>query len=146
MGLQLTRGSEYGIRAMMYLAGREPGTVCSLHDVGQDEDIPESFLAKVFQRLTRAGLVASRRGARGGFTLLRPPGEITVAAIIQAVDGPVSLNPCVLWPETCGLVNQCTMHPYWVRAQEVMMGVLEQATLADLVPPAARSAREAARS
>lgn len=146
MGLQLTRGSEYGIRAMMYLAGKEPGTVCSLRDVGQEEDIPESFLAKVFQRLTRAGLVASHRGARGGFTLLRPPGEITVAAIIQAVDGPVSLNPCVLWPETCGLVNQCTMHPYWVRAQEVMMGVLEEATLADLAPAAGRSAREAARS
>lgn len=146
MGLQLTRGSEYGIRAMMYLAGKDAGTVCSLREVGQEEDIPESFLAKVFQRLTRVGLVASHRGAHGGFTLLRSPQEITVAAIIQAIDGPVSLNPCVLWPETCGLAHQCTMHPYWVRAQEVMLAVLEEATLADLVPADGRSPREAVRS
>ena len=132
MGLQLTRGSEYAIRAMMYLAGRPVGEVCSLHDVGSEQNVPESFLAKIFQSLVHAGLVASHRGAHGGFALARPGDQITIAQVVEAVDGPVALNGCVLWPETCERSDRCTMHRVWLRAQEQMMGVLDEVTFADL--------------
>jgi len=133
MGLQLTRGSEYGIRAMMYLAARPADQICSLRDVGREQDIPESFLAKIFQSLVHADLVVSYRGARGGFALARPADQITVAQVVEAVDGPISLNNCVLWPETCERSAACAMHDVWVKAQERMLGVLDEVTFADLV-------------
>ncbi len=134
MGLQLTRGSEYAIRAMMYLAARPAGEISSLRDVGREQDIPESFLAKIFQNLVHAGLVISQRGARGGFALARPGSQITVAQVVQAIDGPVSLNGCVLWPDTCERSGSCAMHRVWTFAQERMMDVLNDVTFADLVP------------
>jgi Rrf2 family iron-sulfur cluster assembly transcriptional regulator len=101
MGLQLTHGSDYAIRAMMYLAARPPAELSSLRDVGREQNIPESFLAKIFQNLVHAGLVVSKPGAHGGFALARSASRISVAQVMQAMNGPLSLNRCVLWPETC---------------------------------------------
>ncbi len=140
MGLQLTRGSEYAIRAMTYLAGRPEGQVCALRDVSSAQDVPESFLAKIFQSLVRADLVVSYRGARGGFALARPADQITMAQIICAIDGPISLNKCVLWPETCSRSGTCLVHEAWMRAEEAMLGVLDTVTCADLVPAEAEVA------
>jgi Rrf2 family protein len=137
VGLQLTRGGEYAIRAIMYLGQYPVGHVSSLRDVGREQDIPESFLAKIFQSLVRAGLVTSQRGAHGGFTLARAASEITVREVIEAVDGPIALNGCVLWPEDCRRSGRCAMHAVWLRAQERMMEVLDDVTVADLVLPAA---------
>ena len=134
MGLQLTRGSEYAIRAMMYLAARPAAEVSSLRDVGREQNIPESFLAKIFQSLVHSGLVVSQRGAHGGFALARPGSQITVAQVVQAIDGPVSLNGCVLWPETCERSQICTMHRVWIAAQERMLDVLSGVTFAELAP------------
>lgn len=133
MGLQLTRGSEYGIRAVMYLAGRAPGEVCALRDVSSAQDVPESFLAKIFQSLVHAGVVTSYRGAHGGFALALPADEISVAMVIEAVDGPISLNQCVVWPESCQNSSDCTLHEVWLQAQEAMLAVLGEATFASLV-------------
>jgi Rrf2 family iron-sulfur cluster assembly transcriptional regulator len=119
---------------MMHLAARPAGEVSSLRDVGREQNVPESFLAKIFQSLVHAGLVVSQRGARGGFALARPADQITVAQVVQAIDGPVSLNGCVLWPETCERSRSCTMHQVWLQAQERMMSVLDGVTLAALVP------------
>lgn len=139
MGLQLTRGGEYAIRAMTYLARRPVGEISALRDVGAEQDIPESFLAKIFQSLVHAGLVASQRGAHGGFSLARPPGEITVREVVEAIDGPIALNGCVLWPEDCRRSGACRMHEVWILAQERMMDVLGEVTLAQLAPAPAPS-------
>ncbi len=135
MGLQLTRGGEYAVRAMMYLARHPVGEVSSLHDICREQDVPESFLAKIFQSLTRAGLVASHRGARGGFSLARPADRISVREVVEAIDGPISLNACVLWPEECHRSASCPMHTVWERTQERMMSVLDEVTLDELVLP-----------
>ena len=134
MGLQLTRGGEYAIRAMTYLATRSDGHVASLHDIGQARDIPESFLAKILQSLVHAGLAVSQRGAHGGFALARPAAEITMRDVIEAVDGPISLNQCVLWPEDCKRSGECEVHKAWVRAQDQLMSVLDDVTVASLAP------------
>jgi Rrf2 family protein len=139
VGLQLTRGGEYAIRAMTYLTKRPVGEISSLHEVGVEQDIPESFLAKIFQRLVHAGLVVSQRGAHGGFSLARLPSEITVREVVEAVDGPIALNGCVLWPEDCRRSGDCRMHEVWMLAQERMMDVLGQVTLAELAPVPASS-------
>jgi Rrf2 family transcriptional regulator, iron-sulfur cluster assembly transcription factor len=132
MGLQLTRGGEYAVRAMTYLAARPPGAVASLHDIGQAQDIPESFLAKILQSLVHAGLAVSQRGAHGGFVLARAADDITMRDVIEAVDGPIALNQCVLWPEDCERSGNCAVHRAWVQAQEQLMAVLERFTMAEL--------------
>jgi len=134
MGLQLTRGGEYAIRAMSYLARNPVGDISPLRDIGAEQDIPESFLAKIFQSLVHADLAVSQRGAHGGFSLARPATEITIREIVEAVDGPIALNGCVLWPEECERSGGCRMHEVWVLAQERMMEVLAQVTLAELAP------------
>ena len=108
MGLQLTHGSDYAIRAMMYLAARPAGELFSLREVSREQNIPQSFLAKIFQHLVHAGLVVSKQGACGGFALALPGSQITVAEVMQAIDGPLALNRCVLWPETCERSERCT--------------------------------------
>mgnify|MGYP005850622681 FL=1 len=136
MGLQLTRGGEYAIRAMMYLASLPDGRVASLHEIGQAQDVPESFLAKILQTLVHAGLAQSHRGARGGFALALPAAEITARDVVEAVDGPIALNSCVLYPDECGRSEHCPMHTVWVEAQERMMDVLGRVTFADLAAEA----------
>ncbi len=133
MGLQLTRGGEYGIRAMSYLSKRPVGEISSLREVGVEQDIPESFLAKIFQNLVHAQLVVSQRGAHGGFSLARPASQITVREVVEAIDGPIALNGCILRPEDCRRSSECRMHEVWILAQERMMDVLGEVTLADLV-------------
>lgn len=137
MGLQLTRGGEYALRAMTYLACYPEGHVASLHDICQAREIPESFLAKILQSLAHAGLAVSRRGAHGGFTLARPAAEISMRDIVEAVDGPIALNPCVLWPEDCSRSEECEVHKAWMRAQEQLMEVLGTIMLSSLAPQAA---------
>jgi len=134
VGLQLTRGAEYGLRAMMYLARVPEGEVASLREIGREQEIPESFLAKILQSLVHAGLAVSQRGAHGGFALARPASDITMRDVIEAVDGPISLNQCVLWPEDCDRSGECAVHRAWVRAQEQLMGVLDGVTIASLAP------------
>jgi len=133
MGLQLTRGSEYALRAVLYLAERPEREISALRAVSNAKGVPESFMAKIFQSLVHAGLVVSHRGARGGFSLARPAGEITVAEVIEAIDGPISLNTCVIHPESCGQSTGCPVNEVWVRAQGAMMDVLAGVTFADLV-------------
>jgi len=139
VGLQLTRGGEYAIRAMTYLAQYPVGHVSSLKDVGHAQDIPESFLAKIFQSLVHADLATSHRGAHGGFSLARPAAEISARQVIEAIDGPISLNGCVLWPEECRRSAGCTMHAAWEQAQERMMAVLDDVTLDKLAKVAVAS-------
>jgi len=136
MGLQLTRGGEYAVRAMTYLARFPEGHVSALHEIGRAQDIPESFLAKILQSQVHAGLAVSRRGAHGGFALARPAAEITLRDVIEAVDGPIALNQCVLWPEDCERSGDCQMHKVWLSAQDQLMGVLGAVTLQSLAPAA----------
>ena len=134
MGLQLTRGGEYAVRAMTYLARFPEGHVASLRDIGRAQEIPESFLAKILQSLVHAGLAVSQRGAHGGFALARPAGQITMRDVIEAVDGPISVNLCTLDPEDCQRSGNCEVHKAWLRAQEQLMDVLGGVTLQSLAP------------
>ena len=128
MGLQLTRGGEYAVRAMTYLARYPVGQVSSLRDVGREQDIPESFLAKIFQSLSTPGLVTSQRGAHGGFSLARPAGEITVREVVEAVDGPDLAQRLRAVAGGCQRSGELRHARGVVRAQERMMGVLDDVT------------------
>lgn len=131
--MKLTRGGEYGIRGMLYLAMQTQERVTLLSEISSSQNIPESYLAKIFQVLSKAGLVQSHRGFKGGYTLGRPSDQITIKDIIEGIEGPIALNRCSLEANTCSEHLDCKIHDIWKDAQNAMMGVLEGTTLADLV-------------
>jgi Rrf2 family iron-sulfur cluster assembly transcriptional regulator len=120
--MKLTRGGEYAILGVLYLAQHEEGKISVLSTIARAQEIPPLFLAKVFQALTKAGVVKSRRGVKGGFFLGRAAGEITIKEVIEAVEGPIDLNRDKISP----------VHAVWDEAQEKMTDVLSRTNFADL--------------
>src|SRR5512145_2976188 len=108
--MKLTRGGEYGIRGVLYLAQQNDGKVSMLSAIAKTQDVPPRFLAKIFQALAKAGVVKSHRGAKGGFSLARPAAEITIRDVIEAVEGPVFLNVCLAGAGDCTRDQICPMH------------------------------------
>ena len=131
--MRLTRGSDYGLRGMLYMARQPLGQVCLVSQVAAAEELPESYLAKIFQDLARGRLLISHRGAKGGFSLVDDPQEINLLQIIEAVEGPIALAPCLDIREGCDRVNLCEIYDALDSAQAQMISVLESTTLADLV-------------
>jgi Rrf2 family iron-sulfur cluster assembly transcriptional regulator len=131
--MKLTRGGEYGIRGVLYLAKQEEGKVSMLSTIAETQDVPPRFLAKIFQALAKAGVVRSHRGAKGGFSLARPAADVTIKDVIEAIEGPIQLNVCLTAPGTCDRDQVCPMHKVWQEAQEKMMEILGRRSFAEMV-------------
>ncbi len=126
--MKLTRGTDYGLRGILYLAMQPFEQVTLLHDIAKSQAVPESYLAKIFQDLNRAGLVRSHRGAKGGFSLARPASELTLRQVIEALQGSISLNRCLDVREVCAHEGQCAIEEVLRRAQEQLLETLDAAT------------------
>lgn len=131
--LQLTRDGEYAVRAVLYLASQPEGKISLVSEISESQDVPKSYLSKIMQHLTKAGLVRSRRGAKGGFSLARPAGEITLRETIEAIEGPIYLNVCLIKKGECPRDEVCPVHPIWKEAQRMLFEILDSKTMADLV-------------
>ncbi len=129
--MQLTRAADYAVRVMIHLASLPPGTRLPLNSLAEAVNVPESFLSKVLQSLTRAGLVASRRGTDGGFTLAAS-NHTSMLDVIQAIDGPIQLNVCLAHDGSCVRSGTCPAHPVWVRAQDALVQVLSEAKISEM--------------
>jgi Rrf2 family protein len=130
--MQLTRAADYSVRVMMFLASGPSGDRVSLGTIARATGAPESFLSKVLQELTRAGLITSRRGPAGGFAISSPGRFASVRDVVEAIDGPITLNACLGERPSCALRDWCMAHPIWARAQQALIEVLRNATIAEL--------------
>ncbi|MGA3371413.1 MAG: Rrf2 family transcriptional regulator [Terracidiphilus sp.] len=130
--MQLTRAADYAVRVTIHLATLPGPQRTLLPTLARATGAPLSFLSKVLQGLCRAGFVASRRGHSGGFEILPAGREASIRQIIEAIDGPICLNLCMVSGASCGRSSFCPAHPIWVKAQEAMLEVLNSATIADL--------------
>lgn len=130
--MQLTRAADYAVRVMIHLVGRAGEGRVSLPTVAAATGAPESFLSKVLQALTRAGLLVSQRGQSGGFEVSPHGLKASMRDVIEAVDGPIHLNVCLTSGNACARQDWCPAHPVWVRAQEAMLAVLEAARIEEL--------------
>jgi Rrf2 family iron-sulfur cluster assembly transcriptional regulator len=130
--MQLTRSGEYGLKGVVFLVRQAPKTFSLVSEISREQRIPEKFLAKIFQRLTKAGLLRSTRGANGGFSLGRPAGEITMRAVIEAIEGPIALNRCLLREGECEEEKGCALHEVLEEAQDRFLEVLDRTTMEDL--------------
>jgi len=129
----ISRGAEYAIRAMLDVAATEGEDAATTRKVAEHQGIPKVFLPKIVQRLAQAGLLRAHRGPAGGIALSRPPEEINLRQIIEAMDGPIALNNCIILPGECPRGSICPVHEVWVGAQEGLVKALESITLSRLV-------------
>ncbi len=130
--MQLSRESEYGLKAMIYLAQQPPTTVLTLNQIADARDLPVGFLAKTFQKLTRHGLVQSFRGRRRGYCLAREASEIRLRELLEAIEGTDLFQRCVFWGNRCGDSNPCLLHAGWRDIKPQLTEFLEGLTLACL--------------
>ena len=110
-------------------------------EISRNQNIPETFLAKIFQRLSKAGLLRSSRGSKGGFSLGKPANEITMREVIEAIEGPIALNRCLRREGECEEEEVCPIHQVWEKAQERFLEILDRTTMEDLAKQIVRNKR-----
>jgi Rrf2 family transcriptional regulator, cysteine metabolism repressor len=150
--------SEYGVRVMIQLGRRHGGGPVSLAEVAESEELPLAYLEQLVSRLRKAELVTSTRGAHGGYELARRPDRITMAQVVQALEGTLAPMQCLTDPVTHRVLcnheldadESCATKLLWTRVQGGINRALEQTTLAELVAfaergPTARRPRQRAR-
>ena len=130
--MQIPRRVDYGLRAMIYLATQDPARSCSVGEIASQQTIPRKFLEKIIQDLIRCGLVKSKRGPDGGYSLARLPREISFQNVIEALEGPIAVNVCMDQRLTCSHLPRCTMFGVWSEVQRKVLEVFAQTTLSDL--------------
>lgn len=129
--MQITRQADYAVRAVLHLSRTgEQRTATST--IAEEQRIPPSFLAKIISQLSIAGLLHTSRGARGGVTLARPPQDVTLLEVIEAIDGPIQLNECVGDTSACAFDESCPLRPVWCEAQEDLVKRLKGTNFADM--------------
>jgi len=104
-----------------------------LKDIAKRQQISGRYLEHVIVSLKVAGLVKSMRGARGGFSLAKPPFQIRLSEIIQIMEGSIAMVECVDDPKVCSRADLCVTRDIWAEMKKVMNGVLESTTLQDLI-------------
>jgi len=137
--MQLTRAADYAVRVMIHMAGLPLGTTVRLRTLATAVVVPENFLAKVLQTLSRAGMVLSRRGPDGGFELVPSSMQATILDVVDAVEGPVQLNSCLGESGCCERKEWCPAHKVWAEAQIAMLKVLGRDTIGELAMRVAKS-------
>ena len=130
--LRLSKKADYALMAMKHLALRGDRGSSSAREITEQYDIPIELLAKVLQRLARRGLLTSHQGTRGGYRLSRPSGAISVADVIQAIDGPLTVTACSSAAENCGQYAKCSVRdPLW-RIKDRILSALATCSLQEV--------------
>ncbi len=135
---RLSKTTDYGIVLMARLAvdNRAPdGEMRSQNarELAESSDLPMPMVSKILKVLAREGLLVSQRGSKGGYSLARPPEELTVSEMIRVLEGPVALTDCAIGPTLCAYETTCAVREPWQLISRVVERALADVTLADLV-------------
>lgn len=138
--LRLSKKADYALIAMKHLALREGRGSSSAREIAEEYAIPVELMAKVLQRLARRGLLSSQQGTRGGYQLARASRSISVADVIQAIDGPLTVTACSTHNERCGQFAKCNVRdPLW-RIRERIMSALATCSVMEMASEGAPAA------
>ncbi len=131
--LRLSKKADYALIAMKHLAQNTSGAPStSAREIAEQYDIPIELMAKVLQRLVRTGLLLSTQGTRGGYTLSRASAAITVADVIEAIDGPFTVTACSTEKNDCEQYSKCSIRdPLW-QIRERIAAALGTVTIAEM--------------
>ena len=132
MRLDLTKRSDYAIRAMLALTMSGDGLLSS-RKIAEEMKIPPRFLPQIMGDLTRAGLVDAHPGRSGGYKLAKAPGSVTLLTVIEAVEGDPHRQICVMRGTTCGQDGECGVHDVFYAAESAILEKLNGATLQGII-------------
>jgi Rrf2 family protein len=132
MRLDLTKRSDYAIRAMLALAGAREGLMSSRR-IAQEMQIPPRFLPQIMGDLTRAGLVKAHPGRAGGYQLGKPAEAVSLLTVIEAVEGDPHRQVCVMRGTPCGEDGHCGVHYVFYAAEGALLELLGSATLRGVI-------------
>ncbi len=136
MQASLGRKGDYSVRAVLDLA-RHPGERRKAREIAGEMDIPHRYLTQILANLVQHGLLEAVAGPTGGYTLARPAVDITLLEVVEAAEGPIKLEQCVLRGGPCAWEESCPIHIPWARAQNALAAQLADTTFADLAGHAA---------
>ncbi|MFZ5648288.1 MAG: RrF2 family transcriptional regulator [Bacillota bacterium] len=138
--MRLNQATDYAFRAVLHLSRLPRGKVVEAKLIAGEEHIPIRFLLKILRYLTRAGIVESYRGVSGGYALAKSPGDITMKDVVEAVEGPIRINRCLIDPGECNRrqTSSCVMHRALFSIQQALARELEKydfEALSRMTPP-----------
>ncbi|MCG6552219.1 MAG: Rrf2 family transcriptional regulator [Candidatus Magnetominusculus sp. LBB02] len=110
--MRINRDTDYAIRCVLYMSGA-PEKTYVISEIAKEKAIPESFLAKILQKLTKTGFLKSIRGTKGGFVLLKHPKDITLLDVVEAINGKILVNKCTTAEDRCMLIDNCPTFDIW---------------------------------
>lgn len=137
--IALSQTTGYAIHALSCIHGPACRRL-SITVVANRSSVPRHYLAKIVNALVCAGLVTSKRGVGGGVALARPPGEMTLLQIVEAIEGPEWMGECLLGMNDCASDDACPTRVFWERIRGEIIGELSRSTLADVISYRARRA------
>jgi FeS assembly SUF system regulator len=136
--LRISKLSDYAIIILGHMA-RAPGATHAATDLAQSASVANPTVSKVLKALTRAHILRSTRGAKGGYQLSRPPEQTTIASIIAALEGPIALTECSLENTQCEQSDSCHVRGNWSVLNRAIQTALESVTLADMASPMSKA-------
>ena len=130
--LKLSKKADYGLIAVRHLARHGAASACSAADISEACGISGPLMAKVLQKLAKAGLVASRHGSGGGYQLARNPAEISAFEVIRAIDGPLFITSCITVRGECDQTERCTIREPLRRVNQSIEDVLKSIKISQM--------------
>jgi Rrf2 family protein len=128
--LRLSKKADYALIALTYVAAENKPA--SAREIAEHHDVPVELLAKILQRLVQRGLLRSQQGIHGGYQLSRPADTVTVAEVVEAIDGPLILTVCGTTNERCEQFAKCNIRDPLHRIRDRIIGALMACTIAEL--------------
>lgn len=133
--MKLSNRSQYGVRALFDIAYYGAGQTVQVHAISKRQGIPRRFLEQIFFVLKKTGMIDSRRGPKGGYSLHKAPREVSVGDIIRVLEGPIEPVPCSTMEEdgsACHYIDKCVTRPVWEGAGNLLSEYFDSITLEDL--------------
>jgi Rrf2 family protein len=128
--MKLGKESRYAVEGLVVLAQQPFGTTMQLREIAAAAGVPANFLAKIFQKLGRANILASSRGAVRGYALARRANTISVKDVFVAVEGGDVFDRCIFWSDRCADLSPCPMHNEWKKVRQAITQRMQGMTLA----------------
>ena len=141
--MPFSQACKYCIRAVLYLAEHGEGKPVMSRQIAAILKVPEPFLAKILQLLSKRGVLRSFKGRGGGFVLARPPGEIYLGEVVEAVEGSHFGQACILGLEECSAEDPCHLHSQWSRFKEEMLEVMRKQSIEEVMQKSIASRSQA---
>jgi Rrf2 family protein len=130
--MRFSKTVDYMVRCVLFLAQGEPGAVTDRHRIVAATGVPDLYFRKIVQQLSRAGVIRTTRGPRGGYALATRPEDLTLLRVVEVGNGGICMNDCAVNPGACGRSGTCTVHRVWEDVRRTVRDALGAVTFAQL--------------